>query len=327
MTEARASYPRLLGDIGGTNARFAWQAEPGAALTTVSSYRCGDYDSVQVAIAHYLHAHHHRPPAACALGVATAVDGDRITLTNHRWSFSTAELRTQLGVRRLAVVNDFTALALSLPGLRDDERVAIGGPDRLPVRGPLAVLGPGTGLGVSGLLPVATGGWVPVSGEGGHATLAATNRDEAEIIELLRRHHGHVSAERALSGPGLVSLYRAVCERAGRPARFIEPQQIVVAAATDVDCQHAIDVFLAFLGSVAGNLALILGARGGVYVGGGIVPRLMHRLPASEFRQRFEAKGRFSGYLQAIPTFAITATESPALRGASEALDAQSGSV
>ena len=122
MIEAQASYPRLLGDIGGTNARFAWQAEPGAALTTVSSYRCREHDSVQIAIAHYLRAHQRPQPVACALGVATPVDGDRITLTNHRWSFSIAELRAQLGVRRLAVINDFTALALSLPGLRGTDR-------------------------------------------------------------------------------------------------------------------------------------------------------------------------------------------------------------
>ena len=321
MTEAKPSHPRLLGDIGGTNARFAWQMRPGASLSAIAAYRCRDHDSLQSAMAQYLSANGLPQPAECAIGVATAVDGDTVTLTNHRWTFSISALRAWLGVQRLAVVNDFTALALALPGLRDDERTAVGPHVAAPAPAPLAVLGPGTGLGVSGLLPC-DGGWLPVSGEGGHATLAATNDEEAEILALLRRRHDHVSAERVLSGPGLVGLYRAVCERAAREPRWIDPGQVVAGASADSDCLHTVELFLAFLGNVAGNLALTLGARGGVYIGGGIVPRLLQHIPASVFRQRFEGKGRFRGYLQSVPTWVITAAESPALRGAGAALDA-----
>jgi glucokinase len=314
------SHPRLLGDIGGTNARFAWQASAGAPLRAVAQYRCADRASLQAAIEHYLAEHRHPQPAAAAIGIANPITGDLVRMTNHHWSFSIAALKKALGVSQLAVVNDFTALALSLPDLAAADLVALGGGpgDPAAARG---VIGPGTGLGVSGLLPLPGGGAAAITGEGGHVTLAACDADEEAVIAQLRRRFGHVSAERVLSGPGLVNLHTACAELAGRTPRFTDPADVLTQAADDADCARAVDLFCAFLGSAAGNLALTLGARGGVYIGGGIAPRLLDRLAGPTFRARFEGKGRFRDYLAEVPTWVIRADVSPALLGASRALD------
>ena len=169
---------------------------------------------------------------------------------------------------------------------------------------PLAVLGPGSGLGVSGLLPRPGGGWLPLSGEGGHVTLAAADDRESEVLARLRRRFGPVSAERALSGPGLVNLYRALCELAGREPAPLSPAEVSDAglAGGCPHCREALELFAAFLGTVAGDLALTLGARGGVFIAGGIAPRLGDFLEGSAFRRRFEDKGPQRVYLEAIPT-------------------------
>jgi glucokinase len=188
----------------------------------------------------------------------------------------------------------------------------------------MALLGPGTGLGVSGLLPARGGlGWVPLAGEGGHVTLAGTNAEEDAVIARLRQRFGHASAERALSGQGLEALHAALLELDGASAPALNAAQISSAAlaGTDARCERTVDLFLALLGTVAGNLALSLGARGGVYIGGGIVPRLGDRVLASPLRARFEAKGRFTGYLRQMPLMVIQARTSPALWGAARALD------
>lgn len=315
-------YPRLLGDIGGTNARFAWQAERSALPTEVTSYACADHNSVQSAIEHYLAEHRMMRPPACAIGIANPIVGDRVQMTNHHWSFSIAELQHNLGLKRLRVINDFTALALSLPTLQPEDTHQIG--SGVAVTGAaLAVLGPGTGLGVSGLLPTGAGRFVPLTGEGGHVTLAPQNEREAAVVGALARRFGHVSAERALSGPGLVNLYDAACTLAHRSALPLAPADVVDRARIEADpqCVAAVELFCLFLGDVAGNLALTLGARGGVYIGGGLAPRLRAEIERSAFRARFEAKGRFREYLGAIPTFIIDAQVSPALLGAARALD------
>lgn len=314
-------YPRLLGDIGGTNARWAWQSAPGAPLQDISVMGCEASASLYEAAAGYLAARGGEAPRTACIGVATAVTGDAICFTNSPWSFSIAALKQALGVERCLVINDFTALALSLPTLGASDLFAIGGGQA--VRGaPMALLGPGTGLGVSGLLTSPTGACSALSGEGGHVTLAPANDLESELLRCLRARHGHVSAERVLSGFGLVNLYQASCDLLGHTLRDLEAADITQAAIaqTDSACQQAVDLFASFLGNVAGNLALTLGARGGVYIGGGIVPRLGPAFDTALFRQRFEAKGRFEPYLQAIPTWVITAA-TPALLGASRALD------
>lgn len=318
---AAAPYPRLLADVGGTNARFAWIAQPGAPISHVQSLSCAAHPSLGDAVRNYLAADNLPAPRAMAMGIATPVVGDTVAMTNHHWSFSRQALQTALGLDVLLVLNDFTALALALPSLADNQLRQIGGTRCEPWR-PKALLGPGTGLGVSGLLP-GTGGWIPLAGEGGHITLAAHDDREAALIRILRLRYGHVSAERALCGAGLVALYEAVCALDGRDIAPLMPSDVSSRAQAGIDpaCHEALAHFCALLGSVAGDLALTLGAHGGVYIGGGIAPRLGDFLVNSQLRERFEDKGRFRAYLAPIPLLLIDAQVSPALDGAARALD------
>lgn len=321
----RIGFPRLLGDVGGTNARWAWQAGPGQPLTHVRSLPTADHATIADCIAAYLAQHGLPAPRELAFGIATAVTGDRVQMTNHAWVFSIEALGAALGTERVRVLNDFEALAHAVPALRPDDLRAVGGGTAEPDRA-LAVIGPGTGLGVSGLVPDGHGGWRVIVGEGGHVTLAAANAREASLLAVLRERFGHASAERALSGPGLVNLYEALCVLDGLAPEPLDAAQIVQRAIespstpAQAACAEVLQTFGALLGTVAGNLALTLGARGGVYIGGGIVPRLGKRFEQLPFRARFEAKGRFGPYVAAIPTWVITA-ESPALLGAARALD------
>ena len=321
MTEAL--HPRLLGDVGGTNARFAWVERAGAPIESARTYACNDHASLLAALQHYLREQGKPAPRACSIGIATAVVGDEVTMTNHPWSFSISALQRELGVERLLVINDFTALAMALPGLAPEDLLQVGGGQGQP-GAPVALIGPGTGLGVSGLLPAPhSGRLVPISGEGGHATLAATNGREEAVIGALRRRYGHVSAERVISGPGLVNLYQALCTLDGVEPHVTDAPAISDAALARSDTQavEALAMFLSLLGTMTGNLALTLGALGGVYIGGGIVPRLGDEILRSGFRAAFEDKGRYREYLARIPIHVIRARQSPALAGASRALD------
>lgn len=316
-------YPRLVGDIGGTNARFAWHAAEGAAVDDVVALPCAAHASLEAAMRHYLAGLDRPAPRWCAIGIANPIVGDQVRMTNHDWTFSIEAMRRSLGFERFLVINDFTALALALPALAGSDLRQVGPGQAVPFA-PLGLLGAGTGLGVSGLLP-AHGGQraIPLNGEGGHVTLAATDELEEAVVRRLRERFGHASAERALSGPGLANLYRAVCEVRGSAPEELDAAVITARAASGRDeaCSTTVDLFFAFLGTTAGNLALSLGARGGLYIGGGIVPRLGDRIDRSPFRERFEAKGRFRAYLQPIPTFVLQAGVSPALIGATRALD------
>lgn len=318
--------PRLLADIGGTNARMAWQAAPGAPIEAVTVLPVVGFAQLHDALQHYLDTFAPGPVAAAAIAIAGPVLGDAVRMTNHRWAFSQRALQSALGLQRLRVLNDFTALALALPVLPEAHRRQVGGdgtrrPDNTAAIG---LLGAGTGLGVSGLVPDGRGGWVPLQGEGGHVTLPAQDARERLVIEGLARRHGHVSAERVCSGDGLLDTFRVLCEAEGVPTDGIDtPAAVTEAALAHARPQAvaALDVFCAFLGTVAGNLALTLGARGGIYIGGGIVPRLGAVFDASPFRARFEGKGRYADYLRPIPVWVITAPESPALLGAARSLD------
>jgi glucokinase len=319
--------PRLLADIGGTNARFALEAAPGA-LSAVKVLACRDHATLADALAAYL-----ADPATIAAGgaavrhaalaIANPVEGDRVRMTNHHWAFSVAAVRDALGLATLLVVNDFTALAMALPHLDDAQRRQVGAGAALPARA-IALLGAGTGLGVSGILPDGAGGWLPLSSEGGHVTLSPADEHEVALLRLLWRTHPHVSAERLLSGMGLELMYRALCEIRGAETLPLDAAGITTRAlgGTCPVCVHTVDMFCAMLGTVAGNLALTLGATGGVYIGGGIVPRLGDAFARSAFRTRFEAKGRFRDYLARVPTWVITA-EHPAFIGVSAMLAAQ----
>ena len=327
MTRSSQGFPRLLGDVGGTNARWSWQPRPGARLERTRTLACAEFASIDACIAQYLHLEDLPAPRRAAFGIATAVTGDRVQMTNHAWQFSIRSLQATLGVERLLVLNDFEALAHAVPGLDASDLRTIGG--GVPVLGAnLAVIGAGTGLGVSGLVADGGDGWVTVVGEGGHATLAAGNAREASLLAVLRERFDHVSAERALSGPGLLNLYEALCAVDGKTAAALDPAEVMarglaIGAAHDAQCGETLHTFASLLGAVAGDLALTLGARGGVYVGGGIAPRLGSHFAKLPFRARFEDKGRFRAYMQAIPTWVITA-DAPALIGAARALERMS---
>jgi glucokinase len=317
------TYPRLVGDVGGTNARFAWIAAPGAPITDIDTLPASGYPSLLDAMRAYLARHHEAAPRWCAIGIANPIVGDHVQMTNHHWSFSISQMQRDLGLERFLLINDFTALALALPVLSPDDLRPVG--TGQPVAGaPLGLLGPGTGLGVSGLLPAGAGHRaIPLGGEGGHVTLAATNEREEAVIASLRRRFGHASAERAVSGQGIENLYRALCELAGEAPQDWDAAEVTRRATTggDARCAEVLDLFFAFLGTVAGNLALTLGARGGVYIGGGIVPRLGDAIQRSRFRENFESKGRLGVFVRPIPTWVVDAKMSPALTGAARALE------
>jgi glucokinase len=304
----------LVGDIGGTNARFALVDAGSTRPRDERSVRCADYPGLEEAVRDYLAAHGNPRLAEAALDVATGITGDVIQLTNGPWAFSIEKTRTALGLERLQVINDFTALALAVPALEPVELQRIGGGS--PVSGtPIAVLGAGTGLGVSGLIPTGSR-WVALQGEGGHTAFSPMTPREADVLQWLWRDYPHVSTERVLSGMGLENLYRALCGLDGATARPLDPQQITGAAlsGSDPHCREALDMFCGILGTAAANLVVTLGARAGCYIGGGIVPRLGGYFAESPFRARFEAKGRFSTYVAAVPSYVIVATN-PALRG------------
>lgn len=288
----------LLGDLGGTNLRLALDA--GAGFERVETLAAAACPALESMLADYLHRHADLGrPRIGALAVAAPVDGDRVHLTNLACSFSTADLHAALGLEELLVCNDLVAMALAVPRLGAGDWVAVG-PACSPAGTVTGVLGPGTGLGTAALVRAGEG-WLALPGEGGHATLAATDEREWAVVRALAARFGHASAERALSGPGLQNLYRAL-DGAGAEAEP-EPEAIVAAArAGDDRAGAALELFFALLGVVAGNLALTLGASGGIYLAGGILPRIVDCLQASAFRARFEAKGRFCDYLAAIPT-------------------------
>ena len=315
MTSSRS----LVADIGGTHARFAL-TDPTGGLHQVAVLPVAEYLTPADAVADYLRQCDHPDLTRAVIAVAAPIAVDETaSLTNGRWQFDAVALRSQFGLQSLKLVNDFTALAMSLPALAESDLRQVGG--GMPVvHAPKALIGPGTGLGVSGLLHAAQR-WIPLTGEGGHVTLAATNAFEAEILAQARAVVPHVSAERLVSGSGLPLLHQLVGQVRGRAAQDLEAPAIMAGALSgDDDCTATIEVFCAFLGTVAGNLALTLGARGGVYVGGGIVPRLGALFDRSPFRQRFEDKGRFKEFLAEIPTYVILA-DAPALLGAAALLD------
>lgn len=319
MARSKATTTWLVGDIGGTNARFGLVAPDGRLLDS-RVLADADYPGIGEAIDAYIEQRGGLPrPRRGAIAIASAIAGDEVRMTNHPWTFSISGLQKRLRFQRLEVINDFTAQALALPRLGSGDKVAVGG-GKAASGCPIGVLGPGSGLGVSGLVPSGRR-WVPLTGEGGHATMCPFTARESAVLDEMRRHFDHVSAERVISGPGVVNLYNSLAAIDGVPAKQYTAAQITDPgiAAEDALCAEATEMFCAMLGTVAGNLALTLGAKGGVYIAGGIIPRLGARFAASPFRERFESKGRFRDYLAAIPTYVVTHTL-PAFLGCTEAL-------
>ena len=321
MPEPRYARPRLIADIGGSYARFALEVAPGEFEQKVSM-RVADHPDFHHAVSAYLaHLPKHRI-SDCAVAIANPVAGDLVQMTNYHWHFSIEEMRQRLGFDNLVVVNDFTALAMALPKLLPHQRRQIGGGAPAP-RSVLGLIGAGSGLGVSGLIP-AEDGWIALGTEGGHASFAPRSEREIAILRHAWKQLPHVSFERLLSGPGLELIYRALAEISGQPDQGLDAPDITHRALVGHDplCLDVIETFCTMLGTAAADLAVMQGALGGVYIGGGIVPRLGALFDRSGFRARFEDKGRFSDYVKAIPTYVITA-EDVTFMGAAEILRAQ----
>jgi glucokinase len=291
----------LLGDIGATNARFALASEDG--LGQVRSFEVTKFPQFMDALAVFLKEVSSSITHAIFAVAGPIVEG-RAKLTNQSWIIDADELKSTLGLQT-QIINDFQAVALSLPVLRSEDLVAIGG-GKVEEGAPKAVLGPGTGLGVACLANSSVDP-VIITSEGGHATLAGTCDREDRIIQYLRGKFGHASAERAISGNGLENLYQAIAAIDGLTVDTQSAAEITNHALTrDCEIAHeALHTFCAFLGSFAGNVALTFGAKGGVYVAGGISPRILDFLAGSKFRSRFESKGRFRSYLENIPSYVI----------------------
>jgi glucokinase len=315
--------PHLLGDIGGTNARFALVMGNGSPITHEVTLPTGQFPDLAAAASAYLQQVGQTAVRQACIAIANPIDGDLLKMTNNHWQFSIEATRQSLGLDGLLMLNDWEAMAMAAPALngRDLEQI---GPGEPVSNAPKGLIGPGTGLGVSSLVRSRQGDWVPIAGEGGHVSLSPTSEREADILRVLWQTYPHVSAERVISGMGLENLYRAICQLNGT-----EPEALVAAqvserglAASDVACEEALACMCSMLGNAAANLALTLGARGGIYIGGGVIGRLGDYFARSGFRAAFVAKGRFESYMQRIPTYVIRA-EQPALIGCAMALGVQ----
>jgi glucokinase len=302
---AFADGPRLLADIGATHARFALQTAPGT-YRSVRVLKCDDYAGIVPLLRFYLSEHTEVRLHHAALALANPVSGDYVRMTNRPWEFSTDAVRRELGLMTLLVVNDFTGLAMGIPGLKDEDLMQVGS-GKPTANAVIGVLGPGTGLGVSGVIPTLDG-FVTLGSEGGHVNFAPADEREFAVLQLAWREWKHVSNERLISGPGMEIIYRALAQRNGINARKRDSAAIIAGALEEKDplCQEVLECFCGMLGGAAANLAVTLGAFGGIYIGGGIVPRMGEWFKSSPFRARFEAKGRFSDYIAGIPTYVIT---------------------
>ncbi|WP_290654377.1 glucokinase [Idiomarina sp.] len=310
----------VVADIGGTNARFGRINLETFELDRIQVFPCADYLNLTDAMIAY-REQQDVPLEHVAIAIACPAESDSIQMTNHHWQFSVQGTKRALGLKSFIVLNDFAAAAMSLVTLDKKEQKKIGGGHKHD-DAPKAVLGAGTGLGVGHLITLPNGDVMPLPGEGGHADWAPLNEKERAIYEFLsHRFEGRVSAERVLSGPGLENLYQAIAAYHDRPVPPLRAKTIGARALSGCDAiaVEAVEQFFASLGSFAGNLALTLNTRGGVYIGGGVVPKLLPMMANSEFRARFEQKGRFCNLAESIPCYVITA-EHAGMRGVAQYL-------
>ena len=309
----------LVGDIGGTNARFAlWRDNQ---LHAVQVLPTANYTSLEQAIEAYLDEQSiaRGGLAAVCLAVAGPVDGDEFRFTNNHWRLSRTAFCKQLQVEHLLLLNDFSAMALGMTRLQQGEYHQVCPGEADPLR-PALVIGPGTGLGVGSLLRVSEKSWMALPGEGGHVDLPVGNAREAAIHQQIHQQIGHVSAETVLSGGGLVRLYQALCALDGGVPTHKTPAQITDAALGGEPMALAVvEQFCRFLGRVAGNNVLTLGARGGVFIVGGVIPRFAELFMRSGFAASFADKGCMSEYFAGVPVWLVTA-EFSGLLGAGVAL-------
>jgi glucokinase len=308
------SHIQVVADIGGTNARFAYVRGQSTELLGIEVFPCADFAFLIDAIRTYMERGHVERVDNICLAVAGPVEADWIDLPNNHWAFSRRELEQSLSVT-VAVINDFSAQVLSIDGLCESELQWLGSP-RPTGGGVKAVIGPGTGLGVSAMMP--SGDILP--SEAGHVAFAPVNKHEADLLDALWHRYERVSVERVLSGMGLANLYWANCRLDGQERELPAPEVTAGAQAGDIYCIQAVADFYAILASVAGDVALMMGAADGVYLSGGILPRILNLLDEDMFLQRFRDKGRFMAFTAAVP-LAIVRTEHPGLLGCVRALD------
>jgi len=320
MTATDSAAPVLVADVGGTHVRFALvdvaAAEPLIEGST-RRYRGADFATFADAVRHYLSETSSRPMAIVIAAAGLRVNGE-VRLTNMAWVISRAAVEAEFGYASVSLINDFAAMGLCLPLLREHDALGIGSPRRArfdsAAEQTFAIVGPGTGLGVGALL-IRDARIVALETEGGHMSFAPGNDEEVEILERLAARFGRVSNERLLCGSGLVNLYQALCEIGGHPAQALAPEEITQRASSDADCRKAVKKFCELLGAVAGDFVLAYGAWEGVYLSGGLAPELAPWLESSGFRRRFEDKGRLSASMVRVPTTVVLHVE-PGLLGA-----------
>lgn len=316
-------YPYIVADIGGTNARFALvTGKKGNAfnLEQIQILNGSEFPRLQDAMQHYINTLGGEKPKAACVAIAGPIDGDNARMTNLNWEFSQAAVKAEFGFDKYDTLNDFGALAVATSSLQADNLIEIKAGTMDP-KGNKAILGPGTGLGVAGLA-CAGDSWLPIPSEGGHVNVAPATQLECEVIRAAMAEHGHVSAETFISGPGLVRLYRALATVRGETPKNYEPKDITAGAldGTDDLCKETLDLFCSFIGSLSGNLALTYGAKGGVYLAGGVLPRFIDYFKSSDFVKRFSEKGVMSHYVENIPVNLIS-YEYTAFVGAAAWLD------
>ncbi|MDP1604615.1 MAG: glucokinase [Legionella sp.] len=316
----------IAADIGGTNARFSRVDLMDFSIDEVEIYPCSDFPNITDAFSYYQRQKGLTTIKHAAIAIACPVISDAVNMTNCHWQFSIRDVKGQLGLDNLQIINDFTAQAMSLLALRANEKIRIGS-GVVDESSPMAVLGAGTGLGVAHLIPTASG-VISLPGEGGHTDWAAHNEQEWFIHRFLCRKFGRVSTERLLSGSGLENLYLAIAafnnqqvatKNAAEIANLALNEQCSIASA-------AVAQFFASLGSYAGDLALTFSAFGGVYITGGVVPKLLPLMANSDFRKRFEEKGRLSAFNRQIATYVVSAPQ-PGLLGAAVYLKQKMASI
>jgi len=305
----------LVADIGGTNIRIGITDELGN-IDALSVYQCNQYPSLSAVIREYITEHRFdQYNIHACLAIACPVENDLIIMTNLPWEFSKSQLKQELQLSTLLLINDYTAIAHAIPLLNDSQKVQIGQGTSIPNK-PISICGPGTGLGVANLISD-NGKWISLSGEGGHVDFAPIDHLEQDILRFLLTKYSHVSYEQLLSGLGIEQIYQAISWAKQLDVPMLSAQDISTKAlAQECElCELTLAQFCKILGSFAGNLALTLGSFGGVYIAGGIVPRFIEYFKDTEFRKRFEEKGRLSGFNQHIPTYVITESQ-PGILGA-----------
>lgn len=304
----------LVADIGGTNMRIA-QTTGINQIQDIRQYKVTEFASPEETLNTYIEALGISNVTEVCLAIACPITSDQVSMTNHTWSFSIEQTKKSMGLKNLFVINDFTAIALSVPYLSNEQKIQLGGSHPVANK-PIAVCGAGTGLGVAHVINV-DNKWIPLPGEGGHVSFAPNSQAEINVLTFLENELGHVSAERLLSGQGIANIYRALADQQTQAPKQLEPAEITAKAISgDCDiCKQTLDIFCHAMGSFAGNLALNLNTQSGVYIAGGVIPRFIDYIKQSGFRACFENKGRFKTLNQKIPVFIVTENQ-PGLLGA-----------